>query len=83
MNESHWARPRFDFFHLMKPIADPATTRMIRYHWWVTRWESPTVNRVKAGSFPPKSLNTFANTGTMNATSASKTTSAKLMTTAG
>ena len=33
----------------------------------------PTETLVMAGSSPPKSLNTFSNTGTMKATSASRT----------
>ena len=41
------------------------------------------VNCVSPGSSPPKSSNTFANTGTMNATSASITISANDVTTAG
>ena len=47
------------------------------------KFEMPTVNCVSPGSLPPKSLNTFANTGTMNATSAISTMSAKETTTAG
>ena len=43
----------------------------------------PTVNLVMAGSSPPESLKIFANTGTMNATRASITTMANVMTTAG
>jgi hypothetical protein len=47
------------------------------YHLLVMKSESPTVTLVIAGSSPPKSSNTPANTGTRNATRAISTTSAK------
>src|SRR2546430_11656311 len=80
---SHWGRPQLDRFQAKKLQTTAITITITRYHLPVMKSERPTVNFVSAGSLPPKSLNTFANTGTMNATSASRTAIAKEMTTAG
>ena len=53
------------------------------YHWPVTNLEALTVSFVIIGSSPPKSLNTFTNTGTMKAIRPSSTIRAKASTTDG
>jgi hypothetical protein len=80
---SHCGRPHSDFFQAKKAQDRPPTIAMHRYQRVVRRPDMPTVNLVSAGSSPPVSLKILANTGTMNATRASITTMAKLMTTAG
>ena len=64
------------------PIVTPRKTNST-YHCFVSRCEKLTMNWLSTGSLPGNCLNTPSNTGIRNATSASSTITAKLMTTAG
>src|SRR4051812_47766719 len=80
---SHWGRPFSDLRHFWKATKAPIVPTMSRYQEFVMRCEIPTVTFVIAGSSPPNSLKTPANTGTRNAISASSTMMANEMMTDG
>ncbi len=83
MNASHFGRPNAERLNEMNPTTEPITATIRMYHWWVTMCEKSTMNWVSAGIFPGNCLNTLTNTGIRKATSASRTITAKLITTAG
>src|SRR5579884_905652 len=83
LNASQRGRPHLERLTYTNPTTVTISTASTRYHWWLIRCERATMNLVSVGSWPPNCLKTFSNTGIRNATSASSTTTANVITSDG